>query len=234
MQLLGQLNLEGRHIDDYIGARTERQERPTGGNQVAEPSRVWSVEKRSSSVEDSHSPRAPCSEDTNSSCSGDCSSRSQALEERHRFRERLNPLHGPVRHVGRRLAASGDRGRIRALRHQVADELVVAPGGRVVERAVAVVVPRVHVGSELFHEELHRREPSVGDVPVGVSRKALAVPDARSGVDGIDRRSPEGNLRESGMILAITTNALVISTCEDESGRLGRRANPRTSAGVRD
>src|SRR3990172_2755221 len=79
MQLLGQLNLEGRHIDDYIGARTERQERPTGGNQVAEPSRVWSVEKRSSSVEDSHSPRAPCSEDTNSSCSGDCSSRSQAL-----------------------------------------------------------------------------------------------------------------------------------------------------------
>ena len=39
--------------------------------------------------------------------------RPEAFEERHRLRERLNALYGPVRHVGRRLAAAGDRGRIR-------------------------------------------------------------------------------------------------------------------------
>src|SRR3972149_8948135 len=42
--------------------------------------------------------------------------RSQALEERYRFRERLNPLHRPVRHVGRRLGGSGGFGWVRAPR----------------------------------------------------------------------------------------------------------------------
>src|SRR3990172_12327248 len=74
MQLLGQFNLEGRHIDHYIGAGPNGKNDPLAEIRWQSRREFGQSEKRSSSVEDSLRPRAPCSEDTNSSCSGGCSS----------------------------------------------------------------------------------------------------------------------------------------------------------------
>ena len=64
-----------------------------------------------------------------------------------------------------------------------------------VDRVVAFVVPCVDVGTELFHEEFDRGEPSVGDVTVGVSGIALTVADARGCMDRIHGRPADGNGR---------------------------------------
>src|SRR5262245_20158473 len=76
--------------------------------------------------------------------------RAEALEQRDRLREWLHSLHGTVRHVDRRLTAARDGFWIRALRHEILDQLVVAARRGVMERRVAVVIAGVDVGAELF------------------------------------------------------------------------------------
>src|SRR5688572_11437289 len=88
--------------------------------------------------------------------------RAELLEQRHRLEERRDALHRAIRHVGRGLPLSADRCHVAALRHQILNELVVAASSGVVNRVVAVEVPRIHVGAELFDEILDGSEPRVG------------------------------------------------------------------------
>src|SRR5581483_5486797 len=66
--------------------------------------------------------------------------RAERLEQRERFRPRLDALHGTVGHVGRGLAFAVHRLDVGPLRHEVFDHLDVAARGRVVQRRVALVV----------------------------------------------------------------------------------------------
>ena len=78
--------------------------------------------------------------------------RPEFLEEREGLEKRGNALHWPVRHVGDGLTLPAYRLDVGALRHQVQNELIVAPRGGVVERRVPVEVARVDVGMQFLDE----------------------------------------------------------------------------------
>ena len=84
----------------------------------------------------------------------------ELLEQRERFRERLDALHRAVRHVRGRLALAVDGLHVGALRDEVLDHLDVAARRRVVQRGVALVVDGVDVGVELLDQVLRPRPAS--------------------------------------------------------------------------
>ena len=140
---------------------------------------------------------------TNTTCSyGCCASRASRAATRSRVRR--HALHGAVGHVGRGLAAAGHGRDVGALRHEIQNHLVVAAGGGVVQRRVAVVVPRVDVGAKHFDQVLHRRHPAVRRVPMRVAGKALAVLHAGGGVNREGAGATRRNRRRGVALLAVT------------------------------
>src|SRR2546429_9668698 len=66
--------------------------------------------------------------------------RAEAFEQRDRLGERLHALDGPVGHVDRGLAAAAHGFHVRALRHQVPNQIGVSPGRGVMEPPVTVLM----------------------------------------------------------------------------------------------
>src|SRR5262245_16801565 len=81
--------------------------------------------------------------------------RTQLLEERNRLGERLDPLHRPIREIDGRLPRTVDAGDLRALGHEVANHLVVAARGGVVNGSVAVGVDGIDVLAGFLDEVAH-------------------------------------------------------------------------------
>lgn len=82
--------------------------------------------------------------------------RPKAFEQGDRLWKGLNALYRTVRHVDGRLSASADFSDINALVHQIGNEFVVPSGGGVVDRVVAIVISKVHIGAKFLHEKADR------------------------------------------------------------------------------
>ena len=87
--------------------------------------------------------------------------------------------------------------------HQVARQRGVAARGGVVQGVVAVVVADVDVDPHLFDQVPDRRQPAVRHVAVGVGFEALAVADARGGVERPDAGPAGHGGRQPGGIRGV-------------------------------
>src|SRR5213078_355834 len=91
--------------------------------------------------------------------------------------------------------------RIGALRDEILDHLVVAAGGGIVQRRVALVLSGIHVGVQFFDQVLDRGEHPAGGEPVMVGRKPFPVPLTGRREQRWNARSANGNGRQAGDVL---------------------------------
>ena len=86
--------------------------------------------------------------------------RSKALKKGDRLWKRLNALYRTVRHVDGRLAASADLSDVSAPAHQIGNEFIVSSSCSVVDRVVAIVISKAHIGAKFLHEKSDRGKPT--------------------------------------------------------------------------
>ena len=82
--------------------------------------------------------------------------RPKAFEQGDRLWKGLNALYRTIRHVDGRLPASANLSDINALAHQIGNEFVVSSGGGVVDRTVAIMISKPHIGTKFLHEKSDR------------------------------------------------------------------------------
>src|SRR5262249_28488836 len=127
--------------------------------------------------------------------------RSELLEQRDRFRERLNALNRSVGHIGRRASLARDRLHVGALRDEVPNHLDVAARRRVMQGGIAFVIVRVHVGVQLLDEILDGREHAARREAMRVRGKPFAVADAGRRLQRRHARTTDRNGRQSRYVL---------------------------------